>query len=82
MDLHARSIAQKPSEALGQPVIVDIRAGATGVIAAEIVMKSAPDGYTLLAAPGSALTATPYRSAHRYGSRHLRQADRASQGPH
>ena len=60
MDLNARSIAQKLSEALGQQVIVDIRAGATGVIAAEIVMKSAADGYTLLAAPGSALTATPY----------------------
>jgi tripartite-type tricarboxylate transporter receptor subunit TctC len=60
MDLNARSVAQKLGEALGQQVIVDSRPGATGVIAAEIVMKSPPDGYTLLAAPGSALTATPY----------------------
>ncbi len=60
MDINARSIAQKLTDLLGQQVIVDIRAGATGVIAAEIVVKSAPDGYTLLSTPGSALTATPY----------------------
>ena len=60
MDLNTRAVAQKLSDVLGQPCIVDIHPGATGVIAAEMVMKSAPDGYTLLAAPGSALTATPY----------------------
>jgi len=60
MDLNARTVAQRLSEAFGQQVIVDIRTGATGVIAAELVMNSVADGYTLLAAPGSALTATPH----------------------
>jgi len=60
MDTNARYVAQKLSEILGQSVIVDIRAGATGTIAAESVARSEPDGYTLLAAPGSGLASTPY----------------------
>jgi len=47
-DLIARVVAQKLSGALGQQVIVDNRAGASGNIAADIVAKSQPDGYTLL----------------------------------
>ena len=44
----ARPIAQKLSEALGQPVVIDNRGGAAGIIGADIVAKSKPDGYTLL----------------------------------
>jgi tripartite-type tricarboxylate transporter receptor subunit TctC len=47
-DLVARVVAQKLAGALGQPVVPDNRAGASGNIAAEIVAKSPADGYTLL----------------------------------
>jgi len=47
-DTMARVVAVRLSENLGQPVVIDNRAGAGGNIAAEIVSRSAPDGYTML----------------------------------
>jgi len=47
-DLFGREIAKKLTEAWGQPVVIDNRAGAGGNIGADIVAKSAPDGYTLV----------------------------------
>ena len=47
-DILGRVFAQKMSEAWGQPVVVDNRAGAGGLIGSEAVARSAPDGYTLL----------------------------------
>lgn len=47
-DVLARVIAQKLQTQLGQPVVVENKAGATGTIAADFVAKARPDGYTLL----------------------------------
>jgi tripartite-type tricarboxylate transporter receptor subunit TctC len=52
-DALARIVAQKLSESWGQPVIVDQRPAAGGIVAADAVAKSAPDGYTLLLSTGS-----------------------------
>ncbi len=57
-DFHARTVASKLTDLLGQPVIVDHRPGAGGAIAWEQVVKSAPDGYTLTIT-GGGLTAAP-----------------------
>jgi tripartite-type tricarboxylate transporter receptor subunit TctC len=55
-DTVARTVAQKLTEAWGQQVIVDNRPGANGIIGAEAVIKSKPDGYTLLYGFTSMLT--------------------------
>ncbi len=46
-ELGARIFAQPLSQALGQPVIIEPKAGADGIIASELVKQAAPDGYTL-----------------------------------
>jgi tripartite-type tricarboxylate transporter receptor subunit TctC len=50
-DLLARIVAQKLTESWGQQVLVDNRPGASGMIGAEITVRAAPDGYTLLMVP-------------------------------
>jgi len=52
-DIIARFVAAKLSERWGQQVVVDNRAGASGIIGADLVAKSQPDGYTLFMAAGS-----------------------------
>ncbi|TMI01206.1 MAG: tripartite tricarboxylate transporter substrate binding protein [Betaproteobacteria bacterium] len=47
-DILAREVGQRLSMTLGQPVVIDNRPGAAGNIGADLVAKSAPDGYTLL----------------------------------
>jgi len=46
-DIVARTLSPRLSEALGQPVVIDNRGGASGLVATELAAKSAPDGYTL-----------------------------------
>jgi tripartite-type tricarboxylate transporter receptor subunit TctC len=58
-DVAARILAQKLSERLGQSVVVENRPGASGMIAAEAVAKSAADGYTLLMGSQTTLAVAP-----------------------
>ncbi|HYH40747.1 MAG TPA: tripartite tricarboxylate transporter substrate binding protein [Burkholderiales bacterium] len=58
-DIIGRLIAQKLTDALGQPVIVDNRGSAGGIVGFEIAAKAVPDGYTLLLGGGSGLTQNP-----------------------
>src|SRR5215210_4735467 len=56
----ARPLAAKLTDALGRPVVVDNRAGATGTIGAAAVAKAPPDGYTLLLGTSNELVLSPY----------------------
>lgn len=53
IDIVARRVAQKLSDALKTPVVIDYKTGANGLIGADYVAKSAPDGYTMLIMTGS-----------------------------
>ena len=59
-DIVARVLAQKMSELMGQPVIVENRLGAGGVVGTESVARSAPDGYTLMFSASGAMVITPH----------------------
>ena len=58
-DILARVLAEKISPAWGQPMVVENRAGATGVIGAELVAKAPPDGYTLLMGVNGPISIAP-----------------------
>ena len=58
-DIIARTIGQKMSELIGQQVVIDNRGGASGMIAAELTAKAAPDGYTTHLIGVGALTVNP-----------------------
>jgi len=59
VDVIARVFAQGLSERIGQQIVVDNRAGAAGLIGAELVAKAAPDGYTLLLGFSAPLAIVP-----------------------
>ena len=63
VDLVSRAVSQKMADLLGQPIIVENRAGATTSIAEEHVVNSAPDGYTFLMS-GITLATQPYMRAN------------------
>lgn len=59
-DLIGRVLAKAVSESIGQPIVVDNKAGALGTISATDVARAAPDGYTLLIGTSSALSTAPF----------------------
>jgi tripartite-type tricarboxylate transporter receptor subunit TctC len=59
LDTHGRLLADKLQAALGQPVIIDYKAGAGGSLGADFVAKSPPDGYTLMLANTGVLVINP-----------------------
>jgi tripartite-type tricarboxylate transporter receptor subunit TctC len=58
-DSIARMVGDTFANAFGQPVVVDNRPGANGIIGIDLVAKATPDGYTLLIASGANLTVNP-----------------------
>jgi len=59
IDVVTRMLAPKISEALGQPVVVENRPGANGVVATELVAKSSPDGHTIFIGTSGNLAINP-----------------------
>jgi tripartite-type tricarboxylate transporter receptor subunit TctC len=59
MDIYARMIAAPLQVALKQPVVIDNKAGANGIIGNDVVAKAAPDGYTFLFTPSSSIAINP-----------------------
>ena len=55
-DVGARIVGQKLAEALGQPVVIENRPGASGTLGVDAVTKSPPDGYTILLTTGDFTT--------------------------
>jgi tripartite-type tricarboxylate transporter receptor subunit TctC len=58
-DIMARLVSLKLNESMGQPIVVDNRAGAGGAVGCEIAAKAAPDGYTLLLGSSGNLSVNP-----------------------
>lgn len=59
-DIVSRLVAKEMTQSLGQPVLVENKAGASTIIGADFVSKAQPDGYTLLMAVTTSLSTNPY----------------------
>ena len=82
-DVIGRLTAQKMGESLGQQVVMDNRPGAGANIAAELVAKAPPDGYTLLMAnAGIAVSASAYAKLNYNALRDLAPVTQVSATPH
>src|SRR3954449_5832804 len=58
-DIMGRALAQKLGELIGQPIIVENRAGAAGALGTDATAKSAPDGYTIVLSSLTAYAIAP-----------------------
>lgn len=83
-DITARQLQTRLSEAWGQPIVIDNRAGASGNIALELAARSAPDGYTLFVGNVStnAINETTFKSLKIKPSRDLTGVTNLIQLPH
>ena len=59
LDQHARLLSDRLQAVLGQPVLIDYKAGAGGTVGAQEVMKAAPDGYTIMLANTGVMVINP-----------------------
>src|SRR5687767_9996112 len=59
LDQHARLLTERLQAALGQPIIIDYKAGAGGTVGAQDVMKAPADGYTLMLANTGVMVINP-----------------------
>jgi tripartite-type tricarboxylate transporter receptor subunit TctC len=64
-DALTRLVGEALADALGQPVVVDNRPGASGIIGVDLVAKASPDGYTILIASGGNVAISPFIYAER-----------------
>ena len=67
-DLMTRMLSSLVTETLGQPVVVVVKAGASGTVVANEVAQARPDGYTLLSTPILALAVAPFQIKVKYDS--------------
>src|SRR5579859_4706756 len=58
-DIIVRVISPEMTKSLGQPLVIENKPGAQGIIAAQAAAKSAPDGYTILMGPSGPMTVNP-----------------------
>ncbi|MFD4837409.1 Bug family tripartite tricarboxylate transporter substrate binding protein [Achromobacter sp. NPDC058515] len=81
-DVIARALGQRLGTLWKQPVVVENRPGAGGMVGAEVVAKSAADGYTLLIASGSMFTVNPHiYSKLSYGAKDFSMITKVATGP-
>lgn len=81
-DYVARTVGDALGRALGQPIVIENRAGAGSSIAAEFVAKAAPDGYTVLIASPAAISVNPALNAKlSYSARDLAPITKVTSSP-
>ncbi len=81
IDTQARVMADRLAKVLGQPFIIENRAGGTGTVATSFVARAQPDGYTLLFASSAQLTSLPMTEKVSYAPEDLVPVSASGNGP-